>query len=230
MPIINYLKEKFLTKLLPISYKPFQFISIFNCHCPHCYWTSSIASKEISLAKTIFNILGLPFPIAQFFIASCRAFPTSWDNLPHSPYSSCYFFVCVFAASVLISKGNLIEQNKPFSYARIEANTSHYKGEYCHLVWFFGSPILWGIFKRAKGLPLIFSFFFCTDFLVHFTRRSKCAKSLRFWKEGGSCGDREWLPLSKDYHFLLGDIVKERRESKEWVPFWGQSSANEVCP
>jgi len=138
------------------------------------------------LAKTIFNILGLPFPIAQFFIASCRAFPTSWDNLPHSPYSSCYFFVCVFAASVLISKGNLIEQNKPFSYARIEANTSHYKGEYCHLVWFFGSPILWGIFKRAKGLPLIFSFFFARIFL--FTSRAvRNARNLSgFERKGGA--------------------------------------------
>jgi len=119
------------------------------------------------------------------------------------------FFFFVFAASNRISKGNLIEQNKPFSYARIEANTSHYKGG----VLSFGLVLrFFGEFPNGPRGCLFSPFlsFFCTDFLVHFTRRSKCAKSLRFLKEGNR-DDGEWLPLSKDYHFLLGDIVRERK-------------------
>jgi len=167
-----------------------------------------------------FQYAGLSFPIAQFFITSCRAFPTSWDNLPPSPDISFLSFF-VFAASNRISKGNLIEQNKPFSYARIEANTSHYKGG----VLSFGLVLrFFGEFPNGPRGCLFSPFlsFFCTDFLVHFTRRSKCAKSLRFLKEGNR-DDGEWLPLSKDYHFLFGGYCKGAKSRESY-------SANELCP
>jgi len=139
------------------------------------------------------------------------------------------FFFFVFAASNRISKGNLIEQNKPFSYARIEANTSHYKGgvlSFGLVLRFFGALVLWlfGEFPNGPRGCLFSPFlsFFCTDFLVHFTRRSKCAKSLRFLKEGNR-DDGEWLPLSKDYHFLFGGYCKGAKSRESY-------SANELCP
>jgi len=175
-----------------------------------------------------FQYAGLSFPIAQFFITSCRAFPTSWDNLPPSP-DIWFLSFFVFAASNRISKGNLIEQNKPFSYARIEANTSHYKGgvlSFGLVLRFFGALVLWlfGEFPNGPRGCLFSPFlsFFCTDFLVHFTRRSKCAKSLRFLKEGNR-DDGEWLPLSKDYHFLFGGYCKGAKSRESY-------SANELCP